>query len=146
MGKSKSSILKESIASPHAGGVPQFLTHITSHMLPGQFGRYLLVGMWNTLFGYSTFAALTPLPKPHVPQNYILAAALSRLRNTSVTFLGYKWFVFRTKGNYLREWASCIAPFRAAAWSSGLARCRSWCGSYAMPPGSIAKRPTLPAP
>ena len=103
--------MKESIASPPAGRVRQFLARLTSHIPPGQFGRYLLVGMWNTVFGYSTFALLTALLKPYVPQSYILAAVLSSVLNISVAFLGYKWFVFRTKGNYLREWARCMAVY-----------------------------------
>ncbi len=90
---------------------PGFVSRLTSHIPPGQFGRYLLVGMWNTLFGYSTFAVLTALLKPYVPQSYILAAALSSLLNISVAFLGYKWFVFKTKGNYLREWVRCLAVY-----------------------------------
>jgi len=92
-------------------GVPQFFAQLTSHIPPGQFGRYLLVGVWNTLFGYSTFAALTALLKPYVPQSYMLAAVLSSMLNITVAFLGYKWFVFRTKGNYLREWSRCVAVY-----------------------------------
>jgi putative flippase GtrA len=96
------------------GGVPQFFARLTSHIPPGQFGRYLLVGVWNTLFGYAIFAALTALLAPHVPQSYILAAVLSSVLNFSVAFLGYKWFVFRTKGNYLREWARCVAVYSSS--------------------------------
>ena len=29
----------------------------------------------------------------------------------TVAFLGYKWFVFRTKGNYLKEWLRCFAVY-----------------------------------
>jgi putative flippase GtrA len=28
-----------------------------------------------------------------------------------VAFLGYKWFVFKTKGNYLREWIRCVMVY-----------------------------------
>ena len=31
--------------------------------------------------------------------------------NITVAFLGYKLFVFKTKGNYLREWLRCIAVY-----------------------------------
>ncbi|MDA8382739.1 MAG: glycosyltransferase [Betaproteobacteria bacterium] len=93
------------------GAVPRLFARLTSHIPPGQFGRYLLVGLWNTLFGYSTFAALTALLDPYVRQSYILAAVLSSVLNISVAFLGYKWFVFKTKGNYLREWGRCVAVY-----------------------------------
>jgi putative flippase GtrA len=29
----------------------------------------------------------------------------------SAAFLGYKWFVFRTQGNYLREWLRCFSVY-----------------------------------
>jgi putative flippase GtrA len=31
--------------------------------------------------------------------------------NITVSFLGYKWFVFRTKGNYISEWARCVVVY-----------------------------------
>jgi putative flippase GtrA len=36
---------------------------------------------------------------------------LSNLVSITVAFLGYKWFVFRTKGNYLREWRRCVGVY-----------------------------------
>ncbi|MGB9235549.1 MAG: GtrA family protein, partial [Terriglobales bacterium] len=35
----------------------------------------------------------------------------SSLLNITVAYLGYKWFVFKTKGNYLREWLRCVAVY-----------------------------------
>jgi len=83
----------------------------TRHIPPGQFGRYLLVGIWNTLFGYGTFALFTAILNPIVPHSYMWASVLSSLLNITVAYLGYKWFVFKTKGNYLREWARCVAVY-----------------------------------
>jgi putative flippase GtrA len=87
------------------------LAALLSHIPPGQFGRYLLVGIWNTLFAYGTFAALVALIDPHIPHGYILASIASSTVNITVAFLGYKWFVFKTKGNYLREWMKCVAVY-----------------------------------
>src|ERR1700682_823071 len=84
---------------------------ILSHIPPGQFGRYLLVGAWNTLFGYGAFAAFTALLDPHMKHSYILASALSSPLSITQAFLLYKWFVFKTKGNYLREWLRCLAVY-----------------------------------
>jgi putative flippase GtrA len=89
---------------------------ITDHIPPGQFGRYLLVGAWNTLFGYGMFALFTAVLNPIVPHSYIWASLLSSLLNITVAYFGYKWFVFKTKGNYLREWMRCVAVY-----SSGIA-------------------------
>src|SRR5271165_3321274 len=86
-------------------------TEITGHIPPGQFGRYLLVGAWNTLFGYGMFALFTAVLNPVVPHSYIWASLLSSLLNITVAYFGYKWFVFKTKGNYLREWIRCVAVY-----------------------------------
>jgi putative flippase GtrA len=86
-------------------------TSLTRHIPPGQFGRYLLVGACNTLFGYGTFALFTVILSPVVPHSYILASVVSSLLNISVSYLGYKWFVFKTKGNYLREWVRCVGVY-----------------------------------
>ncbi len=88
-----------------------FVAKLTHHIPPGQFGRYLLVGLWNTLFGYGLYAGLTALLTPHVPHAYILASVLGNLIAITVAFLGYKWLIFKTKGNYLREWMRCIAVY-----------------------------------
>lgn len=88
-----------------------WMTRLTSHIPPGQFGRYLLVGMWNTLFGYGTYAALTAALDPVIPHSYMLASLLAGGLNITVSFLGYKWFVFKTRGNYLREWGRCVAVY-----------------------------------
>jgi putative flippase GtrA len=86
-------------------------TKITSHIPPGQFGRYLLVGAWNTLFGYGSFAFFTAILSPMIPHSYVAASVISSLLNISVSFFGYKWFVFKTKGNYLREWIRCVGVY-----------------------------------
>jgi putative flippase GtrA len=88
-----------------------WMANVTRHIPPSQFGRYLLVGTWNTLFGYSTFALFTAVLNPVVPHSYIWASLLSSLLNITVAYLGYKWFVFKTKGNYLREWIRCVAVY-----------------------------------
>jgi putative flippase GtrA len=87
------------------------MARLIGHIPPRQFGRYLAVGTWNTLFGYGSYAALTALLDPLFAHSYILAGVMSCLLNITVAFLGYKWFVFKTKGNYLREWARCVAVY-----------------------------------
>ena len=41
----------------------------------------------------------------------VLASVLSTPINITVAYFGYKLFVFRTKGNYLREWLKCFAVY-----------------------------------
>ena len=93
------------------GPIQAWWTKLTGHIPPGQFVRYLLVGLWITLFGYGTFALLTAVLNPIVPHSYMWASLLSSLLNITVAYLGYKWFVFKTKGNYLHEWLRCVAVY-----------------------------------
>jgi putative flippase GtrA len=87
------------------------VARVTSHIPPAQFGRYLVVGVFNSLFGYSSYALLTAVLTPHVPYAYILAGVLASVLNITVSFLNYKRFVFKTKGNYLREWSRCLLVY-----------------------------------
>jgi putative flippase GtrA len=84
------------------------------HEWTRQFGRYLLVGIWNTLFGYATFALLTAALTPILPYGYMWASLICSLLNITVAYLGYKFFVFETKGNYLREWLRCVSVYGTA--------------------------------
>ncbi|MGB7168900.1 MAG: GtrA family protein [Acidobacteriaceae bacterium] len=77
-----------------------------THRSASEFLRFLLVGGFNTLFGYGVFALLNWSLR-RLPAGYLLAALLANLIAITVAFLGYKWFVFRTRGHYLREWLRC---------------------------------------
>jgi putative flippase GtrA len=76
-----------------------------------QFVRYILVGGFNTLFGYGVFALLNWLFTGLGAYSYMYAAVLGSVVTISVAFLGYKWFVFRTRGNYLIEWIRCFGVY-----------------------------------
>jgi putative flippase GtrA len=76
-----------------------------------QIARYLLVGGFNTCFGYALFVALNYLFRRFGVYGSELASLLSNILAITVAFLGYKWFVFRTHGNYLREWLRCLSVY-----------------------------------
>ena len=80
-----------------------------------QFMRYILVGGFNTVFGYSLFALLNWLSRGLGSYNYIYAAIVGNFIGISVAFLGYKWFVFRTRGNYLVEYTRCFGVYGSSA-------------------------------
>jgi putative flippase GtrA len=88
-----------------------FFSSLTGHIPPHQLGRYLVVGIWNTAFAYGTFALFTALLDRYMPASYMAGSLLSALLNITVSFLGYKWFVFKTKGNYLKEWGRCLMVY-----------------------------------
>jgi putative flippase GtrA len=82
-----------------------------------QFVRYVVVGGWNTVFGYCAFAGIYYLlhryavPAANVYWQVTAAQIVSIPINLTCSYLCYKIFVFRTKGNYLREWLKSIAVY-----------------------------------
>ena len=76
--------------------------------------RYLAVGACNTIFGYGCFAWFTLLLTPVLAYGYVVASLLANLFSITFAFLGYKWFVFRTKGNYLKEWIRCVGVYASS--------------------------------
>jgi putative flippase GtrA len=80
-----------------------------------QFVRYVLVGLWNTAVGYGLFAYFTFLFTKHSVHGYIYAAFVSNAIAITVAFFGYKFFVFRTRGNYLTEYLRCVTVYGSAA-------------------------------
>jgi putative flippase GtrA len=84
---------------------------LTDHIPPGQLFRYFIAGFGNTAFGYGSFALFTAVLDKYMPSSYLAGSLLSSLLNISVSFLNYKWFVFKTKGNYLKEWFRCLMVY-----------------------------------
>ena len=122
---------------------PAWIRTLTSHIPPEQFGRYLAVGVCNTVFGYGTYALLTFTLTRVVPHSYIFASIITAPVNITFSYLGYKWFVFKTRGNYLREWTRCFVVYGSSMvlgiillppvvvllrWSSGLDRSAPYIG------------------
>jgi putative flippase GtrA len=79
-----------------------------------QLLRYLFVGAWNTLFGYSLFALLTYVLTDQVQYAYMVASPLSHVINVTVAFLSYKHFVFRAEGSLLRQYLRCHIVYGSA--------------------------------
>lgn len=95
---------------------------LASHIPPAQFLRYLLIGGWNTVFGYTCFFLMNRWLSTVMPAySYIAASLIANLIAISVAFLGYKWFVFRTRGNYLREWLRTLTIYSGSILVSTLA-------------------------
>jgi putative flippase GtrA len=87
------------------------ISSLLRHVPGDRLKRYLVVGIWNTAFGYSTFALFTFLLEGRVYASYMVAFLLASVINITVAFLGYKWFVFKTRGNYFREWVRCVMVY-----------------------------------
>lgn len=74
----------------------------------GEALRFLIAGAGNTLFGIAdTFFCtwlLVRLNPAHPAVMTSAATLVSTVVNITVSFLSYKWFVFRSKGHYLAEY------------------------------------------
>lgn len=73
-----------------------------------------MVGGFNTVFGYGVFALANWSFKGLGSYSYMLAFCCSSLIALTVAFLGYKWFVFRTRGNYLMEYIRCFGVYSSS--------------------------------
>jgi len=62
---------------------------------------YLVVGAWNTLFGYGVWALFEHLLHSHL--HYLVIVVLSWPFSVGNAYIGYRTFVFRSKGRVLRE-------------------------------------------
>jgi putative flippase GtrA len=80
----------------------------------GEVIRFLMVGGFNTAFSLALYNAFVVLVRHFVRNEIVVADAaqcFSMPIAITVAFLGYKWFVFRTKGDYLKEWLRCFAVY-----------------------------------
>jgi putative flippase GtrA len=75
--------------------------------------RYLLAAGWNTLFGYGLGVSLYKIFYPGL--SIFLIAVFANLISISMSFLSYKLFVFRTKGNWIREYLRCYVAYGGTA-------------------------------
>ena len=63
--------------------------------------RYIIAGGWNTIFGYFFGIFLFYFFKDNFPLIFILIVI--NIVAISMSFLTYKLYVFKTKGNWIRE-------------------------------------------
>jgi putative flippase GtrA len=82
----------------------------------GEVIRFLMVGVSNTLFSLGFYSACVVAYShvfPHYGKPLIvdIASITAKPICITVAFLCYKHFVFRTHGNYLKEWLRCFAVY-----------------------------------
>lgn len=78
----------------------------------GEKIRFLIAGAWNTLFGYFLFALLFYLLSAKV--HYMVLLAVSYIFSITNAYLSYKYFVFKTKGNFMKEYSRFYVVYGAA--------------------------------
>ena len=81
--------------SPALGGPARFYFRRREQLL------YLVVGGWNTVFGYCIWAALQFLLGNHL--HYLVVVLISWPIAVLNAYVGYRYIVFRSRGSILRE-------------------------------------------
>lgn len=82
-------------ATPALGPLVRFYFRRREQLL------YLLVGGWNTVFGYAAWAIMQYLLGGYV--NYLVVIVLAWPVNVLNAYAGYRYVVFRSRGPVLRE-------------------------------------------
>jgi putative flippase GtrA len=75
--------------------------------------KYLVAGVWNTLFGYSLGVGSYLLLGKHLHIIYI--SILTNIVAITMSFLTYKLFVFRTTGGWIKEYLKIYLVYGATA-------------------------------
>lgn len=70
---------------------------------------FLFVGAINTLFGYFGSVGMYELFKGYIPLAAIIV--ISRIVTITFSFLTYKIFLFRTKGQWIKEYLRCFISY-----------------------------------
>ena len=78
-------------------------------MLKDKRVRYLLAGGWNTLFGYCVGVLFYYLLHNYL--HTLVIIVLANILNISMSFLTYKIFVFKNRGNLLSEYVRCYVVY-----------------------------------
>ena len=75
--------------------------------------RYLLVGVFNTVFGYALSLLVYHFLQKDV--SIIVIGIMINVISITVAFLGYKLFVFKSAGNWLHEYLRCYVTYGFSA-------------------------------
>lgn len=78
--------------------------------------RYLIVGGVNTCFGLALYWLFTSYLSGKLPLAYEFASFASGVISISFSYITYKWFVFRTKENYFREWVRSYVVYGSSVF------------------------------
>ena len=70
--------------------------------------KYVLVGIWNTIFGLIVY---TVLIKIFGPKHYLLLGIPSNIIAVTNAYICYKFIVFKTKGNIIKEYLKTYSVY-----------------------------------
>lgn len=80
------------------GGRAREMTSRALRMANGKEVRYVLVGGWNTLFGWAVFVALQLTVGATI--GYMAVLVIAQVVSIINAYLCYRWLVFRVQGSW----------------------------------------------
>lgn len=85
-----------------------------------RFLKYLLVGVWNTVFGYVLYALITWILDTHyhIPFSYMYSFVISNIISVTQAFVAHKYLVFKTRGNFWKEYRKGMIVYGTTAFFS----------------------------
>lgn len=73
-----------------------------------KFILYIIAGIWNTFFGYLLYAIFTYFFDLYgIRFSYMLAYVIGNAISITQAFVVHKYLVFKSRGNFLREYKKC---------------------------------------
>ena len=73
----------------------------------------MIAGGWNTVFGYGAYVGLLYLFHPWI--HYMVIAVIANILSITMAYVTHKLFVFRTRGNVLREYLKFYGVYGVTA-------------------------------
>jgi putative flippase GtrA len=70
--------------------------------------KYVLVGIWNTIFGVALYTAVILI---FGEKHYLILSVLTNIIAITQSYLSYKFFVFKTKGSYIKEYLKIYVTY-----------------------------------
>lgn len=71
--------------------------------------RYLMAGLWNTIFGYTVGLGLYNVF--HIYTHIVFISIFANILSISMSFITYKLFVFNVRGNWLKQYTRCYLMY-----------------------------------
>lgn len=75
----------------------------------GRIVRFLIAGGWNTAFGYVSLALLYYMFSDKI--HYLFLMVFAAILSITNAYICHKFFVFKTKGNYVKEYLRYYAVY-----------------------------------
>jgi putative flippase GtrA len=71
--------------------------------------RYFFIALWNTIFGY--LIGILFYNFLHNCLHIIIIGIIINFLTITMSFLTYKFFVFKSEGNWLKEYLKCFSVY-----------------------------------